>query len=79
MALAALVSAGMTGIRAAATLPEPVMQDPATISPEDAAAMQLERLPDSLTAAIEALLDDAGAPASIVQLRVLHNCRAQAL
>ncbi len=45
---------------AAAPLPEPVDVDPATLSSERAAELGVERLPTSLTEALEALFRNAG-------------------
>lgn len=61
IALAALVTAGMAGMRAGALLPAPVAGDPASLSSLEAAAIGLVRLPSSLAAAIECLLTDEGA------------------
>ena len=61
IALAALVTAGMVGLATGATLPDPLDVDPATLSAERAAELGVERLPTSLSEALEALFRDLGA------------------
>ena len=60
IAMAALVSAGMSGLQADARLPAPVAVDPATLTEMEATAIELVRLPSNLAAAIECLQADKG-------------------
>lgn len=59
MALAALVQAGLDGLRQQMPTPPLVTGDPADLSPQQLQDMQIRRLPDSLPAALTALQDDA--------------------
>jgi glutamine synthetase len=52
---AAIIAAGLHGISQGLRLPEPCMEDPAALTPEQRAAAGYEQLPDSLSAAAEAL------------------------
>ena len=58
LALAALISAGLSGIRQGLSLPEPVFGDPATISSSEREALGIVRLPESMEAALAALEKD---------------------
>lgn len=58
LVVAGLLFAGQAGIDAAASLPEPVSVDPGSLSPEDAAAAGVARLPQSLSEAIAAFEAD---------------------
>ena len=55
LALGAIVAAGIDGLDRALQLPEPVLEDPASIPPRKRRAMGIPQLPDSLSAAIEQL------------------------
>jgi glutamine synthetase len=63
LALGALVCAGLEGLRHQASLPPLLNEDPAGLGEEERRAMGVERLPDSLAAALAALRADARARA----------------
>jgi glutamine synthetase len=64
LVLAGLIAAGRDGIAAGTSLPDPVDVDPASMSEEDLASRGIERLPQSLQAALDAFVaDDALAAA----------------
>ena len=77
LVVAGLIHAGLAGISSAATLPEPVNVDPASIADADQDQPRIPRLPDSLGAATDAfeaddVLTEAFGPAlaaTIVDLR----------
>jgi glutamine synthetase len=56
--LAGLLAAGRAGVAAAARLPDPVPVDPVTLTPDERAARGIDRLPESLTAAVAAFEAD---------------------
>ncbi|MDG4823945.1 glutamine synthetase family protein [Asanoa sp. WMMD1127] len=56
--LAGLLAAGRAGVAAAARLPDPVPVDPAVLAPGERAERGIERLPESLTAAVVAFEAD---------------------
>ncbi len=58
LVVAGLLFAGLAGIDAEARLPEPVSVDPGSLSPADAAAAGVARLPKSLSEAIDAFEAD---------------------
>ena len=58
MALAAIVRAGLDGIQRRRAAPPIVSGNPASMSAEQRAALDLARLPETLEQALEALLDD---------------------
>ncbi|MQA96818.1 MAG: glutamine synthetase [Streptosporangiales bacterium] len=58
LALGALIHAGLDGVRENISPGTPVNVDPATLSPEQRAEAAIERLPDSLDAALNALEAD---------------------
>jgi glutamine synthetase len=55
LALGAIVAAGIDGLERELTLPEPVLDDPASIPASRRRAMGIRQLPSSLGAAIRAL------------------------
>jgi glutamine synthetase len=57
--LAALVAAGLDGIAAHATLPEPIDVDPAALTPEELDRRGIQRLPTSLRESTDALAADS--------------------
>jgi glutamine synthetase len=59
MALAALVRAGLEGLRQGLSTPPLVAGDPANLSPRQLQDLNICRLPDSLPAALAALQEDA--------------------
>ena len=58
LALVGVLAAGHDGLRSGTALPAPVGVDPASLPAEDLAARGIERLPESLASALQALLDD---------------------
>ncbi|MFF4599903.1 glutamine synthetase [Amycolatopsis sp. NPDC001319] len=58
LVVAGLLFAGIAGLDSAARLPEPVAVDPGTLSPGDAAAAGVVRLPRSLEEAVAAFVAD---------------------
>jgi glutamine synthetase len=58
LALAALIAAGRDGLGVAATLPEPVDVDPASLDPADRAARGIPPVPASLAEALAAFESD---------------------
>ncbi len=81
LALAALIEAGLAGIRAGLPVPVATTEDISLLTPEGLAARGLQRLPDSLGAALDAL--DANAtlraafPGRAVDIYIAHK-RAEA-
>lgn len=75
LALGALVCAGLEGLRGNLPLPPLVNEDPAGLGEEERRAKGLERLPDSLPAALAALRADACArawlPAALLEAYLL--------
>jgi glutamine synthetase len=57
--LAAVVAAGLGGIAAHATLPEPIDVDPAALTPEELDRRGIQRLPTSLRESTDALAADS--------------------
>jgi glutamine synthetase len=53
LALGCVIAAGLDGIGAALPLPEEITGDPARYGPDEAAALGVRRLPQSLTGAVE--------------------------
>ncbi|MEU6672120.1 glutamine synthetase family protein [Streptomyces sp. NPDC046727] len=53
LALGCVIAAGLDGITAARTLPEEITGDPARYGPDEAAALGVRRLPQSLPQAVE--------------------------
>lgn len=58
LVVAGLLFAGLAGLTAEARLPEPVSVDPGSLSPADAAAAGVARLPESLSDAVDAFEAD---------------------
>ncbi|MET9734079.1 glutamine synthetase family protein [Streptomyces sp. NPDC006458] len=58
LALGAVIAAGLDGVRREAVLPGETTGDPARLTPEEAAAREVRRLPTSLAEAVEAFRAD---------------------
>jgi glutamine synthetase len=58
LALGAIIAAGLDGIQQQLPLPSPINCDPATLSEAEQAAQGIDRLPPSLSEAIDALAND---------------------
>jgi glutamine synthetase len=77
LVFAGLVGAGLSGLAAGASLPDPVDVDPAVLGDEELIARGIARLPESLREAVDAFAADAavqysfgaGLSASVVALR----------
>ena len=77
LVFAGLVGAGLSGLAAGASLPDPVDVDPAVLGDEELASRGIARLPQSLREAVDAFAADAavqyafgaGLSASVVALR----------
>jgi glutamine synthetase len=67
LAVLGVLAAGMDGLRAGTSLPDPISVDPASVPERELAAGGIERLPESLTAALAALLADEALTAALGQ------------
>lgn len=81
LTLAALIEAGLTGIRAGLAAPEATTEDLSLLSPDVLTARGLQRLPESLEAALAALETDAplraAFPPRAIEIYLAHK-RAEA-
>ncbi|HEX8780106.1 MAG TPA: hypothetical protein VF728_02910, partial [Nocardioides sp.] len=59
LVLAGLIGAGLSGLAAGASLPDPVDVDPAVLSSDELQSRGIKRLPQSLREAVDAFATDA--------------------